>query len=68
MVNMENVHLGNLYLANSKPADGALIYQDQKVTYGELDQRVESYSNHLLKLGVKAGEVVALSCLNDLCF
>lgn len=61
---IKGLHVGNFYLTNSQPNDTALIYHDTKITYGELDRTILQYATYLQQKGVKAGDVVALSCYN----
>ncbi|MBN3526500.1 non-ribosomal peptide synthetase [Paenibacillus apiarius] len=43
------------------PNQTAVVYQDKKVTYQELDHVAEKISERLIQWGVKRGEIVALS-------
>ncbi|MFT9847354.1 long-chain-fatty-acid--CoA ligase [Aneurinibacillus sp. REN35] len=61
---IKGLHVGNFYLTHSQPNDTALIYHDTKITYGELDRTILQYATYLQQKGVKAGDVVALSCYN----
>ena len=42
----------------------AIIFEDRKITYGDLDQAVNSLANHLKGLGVEKGDKVALMLPN----
>lgn len=61
---IKGLHFGNFYLKHSQPSDTALLYHDITVTYGELDQNIRQYATYLQQNGIKAGDVVALSCYN----
>jgi len=59
---LENPSLGNLLEAKAK-LDGnntILLFEDQKVTYTEFDDRANRAANGLLELGVKKGDTVCL--------
>ncbi len=56
------MHLGELVAlaAQRTPDKPAIIFRDQAMTYGQLDQRVNQVANGLLALGVKKGDRVGL--------
>lgn len=59
------VTLGNFYLRNSQPEYKAICYQDQVISYGELDIQINQYAHYLISLGIQPGDRVALSCYNS---
>jgi len=61
---MNSLHLGNLYLNKAHENDLALIYHDERITYGEMDLWIRRYMTLLSEAGVAKGDKVALSCLN----
>lgn len=61
---INGLHFGNFYLTHSKPENTALIYHDQTITYGELHTTVAKYASCLHASGIRAGDVVAVSCYN----
>jgi long-chain acyl-CoA synthetase len=61
---LEDLHFGNFYTERSKPEDPALIYYDQKITYEEMHHNIRQYVTYLQQAGLKAGDVIALSCYN----
>ncbi|MGA6167905.1 amino acid adenylation domain-containing protein [Amycolatopsis magusensis] len=46
--------------AGANPDATAVIYDDARLTYGELDARANRLAHHLIGLGVRPGEVVAI--------
>lgn len=50
--------------ATFRPNNIALIFQDQKITYQELNQKVNAIADHLSQLNIKPDEKIALSCPN----
>lgn len=46
--------------ADRTPSQVALVWQDQRITYGELDRRVSAAAGGLQHLGVTAGDRVAV--------
>lgn len=61
---IKGLHFGNFYSTHSKPENIALVYHDQTITYGDLRTTVECYASFLHESGIRAGDVVALSCYN----
>ncbi|CED70440.1 long-chain-fatty-acid--CoA ligase [Aliivibrio wodanis] len=47
-----------------RPNNIALIFQDQKITYFELNQKVNAIADHLTQLNIKPNDKIALSCPN----
>lgn len=50
--------------ATFRPNNIALIFQEQKITYQELNQKVNAIADHLHQLNIKPNEKIALSCPN----
>ncbi|MFZ2488017.1 MAG: long-chain fatty acid--CoA ligase [Anaerolineae bacterium] len=50
--------------AQSVPANLAVIFNDTKLTYAQLNGAANQLANGLRQLGVQRGDKVALSCLN----
>ena len=46
--------------AHKQPQKTAVVYKEQSLTYGELNERAEELSRHLINQGVKAGDIVAI--------
>lgn len=44
------------------PQRTALIFEDNEISYAELEDQANSIANHLMSNGVKAGDLVALCC------
>ena len=53
------------YWARQAPQRCALVYQDQHIGYGELDQRVRQAARLLHTQGIRRGDVVALLMKNS---
>jgi long-chain acyl-CoA synthetase len=51
--------------ASSRPEGVALVYRDQRVTHGELADRVERLAAGLADQGIGAGDAVAVLLAND---
>lgn len=54
--------------ARTEPGRTALVYQEQRIGYGELQRRVEAAAGLLRGQGVRPGEVVALLMKNSAAF
>ncbi len=50
--------------ARNNPQKEAVIFEDRRITYGELDRRVNALAKSFLDLGLKRGDVVALLVYN----
>ncbi len=50
--------------ATYRPNNIALIFQEQRMSYSELNQAVNKIANHLVAIGTKPNDKVALSCPN----
>ncbi|MBL4831756.1 MAG: long-chain fatty acid--CoA ligase [Aliivibrio sp.] len=50
--------------ATYRPNNIALIFQEQRITYSELNQSVNKIANHLVDIGIEPNDKVALSCPN----
>lgn len=50
--------------AREHPARDALIFEDQRISYAELDRRAGRVAANLMAAGIGAGDHVALACLN----
>ncbi len=50
--------VGDMLAGNSRkfPSKVAIVFQDQSITYGTLNERVNALSNELLRLGLKKGD------------
>ncbi len=53
-------------MADSVPDRDAVVSKEQTYTYAELDERVTRLANHLLSMGVKAGDHVAVHAYNGI--
>ena len=62
-----SIQLGDLFevIADAIPNEPALITNDVKFTYAELDERITRLANHLLSIGIKRGEHVGGSGLRE---
>ncbi|TEB12486.1 long-chain-fatty-acid--CoA ligase [Pelotomaculum propionicicum] len=59
------MNLFEIHLNNNQCLDGiALKFQEQEVTYAELERNVEGYARYLSQLGLKAGERAAIALSN----
>ncbi len=56
------------YWAERSPQRIALVYAEQQISYGELDQRVQHVAGLLASRGIGKGEVVALLMKNSAAF
>jgi fatty-acyl-CoA synthase len=54
--------------ARTEPGRTALVYEGQRIAYGELQRRVEAAAGLLREQGVRPGEVVALLMKNSAAF
>jgi len=61
-----SIQLGDLIevIADAIPNEPALITNDVKFTYAELDERITRLANHLLSIGIKRGEHVGVHAQN----
>ena len=61
-----SIQLGDLFevIADAIPNEPALITNDVKFTYAELDERITRLANHLLSIGIKRGEHVGVHAQN----
>ncbi len=50
--------------AGERPNKEAIIFEDRRITYGELSKRVNALAKGLLDSGIKRGDVVALLLYN----
>ena len=50
--------------AKKHPAKTALIYRDQRLSYGELERRSNQFAHAVLGLGLGKGDCVAVMCPN----
>lgn len=57
--------VGDIYKTSFDPDKIALNYKGNRITYGQLDQKVLAYAGYLKKAGLKEGDKVVLSCLNS---
>lgn len=62
---MNSLHLGNFYLTNADKEHPALIYHNERVTYGEMDLMIRRYMALLTEIGVGKGDRVALCGYNS---
>jgi fatty-acyl-CoA synthase len=65
---MVNLHAAVRYWAGVDAARTALVYADARVSYGELNTRVEQAAGMLRGRGVNAGDTVALLMKNSAAF
>jgi fatty-acyl-CoA synthase len=54
--------------ARTEPERTALVYEEQQVTFGDLQRRVEAVGGLLIAQGVRPGDVVALLMKNSAAF
>ncbi len=61
------MHLGGLVARNKRtvPDKEGIIYQDKRYTWAEVDDRVNTVANALIKAGVKQGDKVAMWMFNS---
>jgi acyl-CoA synthetase (AMP-forming)/AMP-acid ligase II len=61
------VHLGGLVARNKRtvPDKEGIIYQDKRYTWAQVDDKVNTVANALLKAGVKQGDKVAMWMFNS---
>lgn len=61
------MHLGGLVARNRRtvPDKEALVYQDQRYTWAEVDARANTVANALLEAGIKQGDKVAMWMFNS---
>lgn len=61
-----SIQLGDLIevIADAIPNEPALITNDVKFTFAELDERITRLANHLLSIGIKRGEHVGVHAQN----
>ncbi len=61
------MNLGELVARNSRmiPEKEALVYEDRRYRWKEVNERVNTVSNELLKLGLKKGDKVAMWMFNS---
>ncbi len=61
------MHLGGLVARNKRtvPEKEGIIYQDKRYTWAEVDDRVNTVANALLKAGVKQGDKVTMWMFNS---
>ena len=65
---MVSVSASVAWWARTEPERLALVYGAQRVTYAELQGRVERAASMLQARGIKAGDVVALLMKNSAAF
>lgn len=65
---MVSVTASVAWWARTQPEHVALVYGQQRITYGELQQRVERAAALLHAQGIRAGDVVALLMKNSAAF
>ncbi|MGO9572123.1 MAG: class I adenylate-forming enzyme family protein [Desulfomonilaceae bacterium] len=61
------MHLGGLVSRNKRtvPEKEGIIYQDKRYTWSEVDDRVNTVANALIKAGVRQGDKVAMWMFNS---
>jgi len=61
------MHLGGLVARNKRtiPDKEGIIYQDKRYTWSEVDDKVNTVANALIKAGVKPGDKVAMWMFNS---
>lgn len=61
------MHLGGLVSRNKRtvPDKEGIVYQDRRYTWAEVDDRVNTVANALIKAGVKPGDKVAMWMFNS---
>ena len=61
------MHLGGLVARNKRtvPDKEGIIYQEKRYTWAEVDDRVNTFANALVKAGVKQGDKVAMWMFNS---
>ena len=56
------------YWARQDPSRCAVVYEDQRICFGDLDQRVRQAARRLHEEGIRPGDVVALLMKNSAAF
>jgi len=61
------MHLGGLVARNKRtvPDKEGIIYQDKRYTWAEVDDKVNTVANALIKAGIKKGDKVAMWMFNS---
>jgi fatty-acyl-CoA synthase len=67
MINLAELTVGNILTRNamSFPEKEAIIFEGKRITYGELNRRVNRLANALLDLGIKKGDKVSILFQNS---
>ncbi len=65
---MVSLNASIAYWAKVEPGRLAVVYEDQRIGYGDLANRVESVADLLRARGVKPGDVIALLMKNSAAF
>jgi fatty-acyl-CoA synthase len=65
---MVGLHAGVAWWARTEPSREALVYGGQRITFGQLQERVEAAAGLLRARGVQPGDVVALLMKNSAAF
>lgn len=67
MISLSELTVGNILTRNAInfPGKEAIIFEGKRITYGELNQRVNRLANALLGLGIKKGDKVSILFQNS---
>lgn len=65
---MASIAASVAWWARTEPGRTALVYQDQSITYAELQRRIEAAAGLICAQGVQPGQVVALLMKNSAAF
>ncbi|HMM73691.1 MAG TPA: AMP-binding protein, partial [Rhodocyclaceae bacterium] len=65
---MASIAASVAWWARTEPGRTALVYQDQSITYAELQRRIEAAAGPICAQGVQPGQVVALLMKNSAAF
>ncbi len=62
LIGVESMNVANIIQSGveKNPDKVAIIFEDQKITYGELTKRINRIANGLVQLGLGQGDVVSL--------
>jgi fatty-acyl-CoA synthase len=53
-------------IVKAYPDRDAVVFQEQRLTYSQLGQRVNQFAKGLMKIGIKKGDHVAIWSTNNL--
>jgi len=65
---MASLNASVAWWARTEPARTALIYRDERISFGDLQRRIEAVAGQLRARGVQTGQVVAVLMKNSAAF